>query len=184
MADLRVLTFESSNVITGNKYYQLFLLDVTGSLQFWENSCLVSQNPNNHRLSVVLSRKNRVLWTKRPVHLSAEIVTHVRSLGTLVPERSAGELYVQFPFHHTDYYKDRDSGSRFLKIKNFTAPPRVFFRKSVFLPTKRMAAWNTRTLARFRAPALLRAKEPAVLSIIAFIPPVPASAQQNRQTAS
>ena len=65
------------------------------------------------------------------------------SLGTAVLEDSAKGLYVQFPFHHGAYYKDRDSGSRFLKIKNFTAPSRMLLSKTVFLPAKCTAAQST-----------------------------------------
>lgn len=36
-------------------------------------------------------------------------------------------------------------GSRFLKIKNFTAPSTIFFGKTVFLPTKCMAGQNKMT---------------------------------------
>ena len=116
----------SSNFIIGNKYYQLFFLEVTGPLcSFWENACQIS-SLKKHSLSCSLSSKGEkkdVAWGKKKKVISS---THkLSSLEITITHWNAAKVvYAYCPFYYTECFEKYQYLVRFII---FTASSRTFF---------------------------------------------------------
>ena len=107
----------SSNFIIGNKYYQLFFLEVTGPLcSFWENACQISSLKKHSLSSSFSSKGGKKMLHERKKKKKVVSSTHkLSSLEITITHWNAAKVvYAYWPFYYTECFENHQYLVRFI----------------------------------------------------------------------